>query len=70
MRAGGSNQAGGFPAHARVQHNKQEVTGYLACRDEFDPEYDGDAELPIAELDFLASDSPEMRAMKVRCSHG
>jgi hypothetical protein len=44
---------------------KHEATGYLKLRDEFDPEYDAEAELPIADLEFSAEDSPEVRKAKL-----
>lgn len=45
---------------------KVETSGYLRYRDEFDPEFDGEAELPIAHLEFLESDPPELVSAKVR----
>eukprot|EP00892_Ulva_mutabilis_P005868 jgi/Ulvmu1/3653/UM017_0067.1 len=45
---------------------KVETSGYLRYRDEFDPEFDGEAELPIAQLEFLESDPPELISAKVR----
>ena len=38
----------------------------MRFRDEFDPDYDGDAEHPIANLDFLETDTPELVSAKVR----
>ena len=38
----------------------------MRFRDEFDPDYDGDAEQPIANLDFLETDTPELVSAKVR----
>ncbi|EIE22880.1 hypothetical protein COCSUDRAFT_1634, partial [Coccomyxa subellipsoidea C-169] len=51
---------------AQVGPNQSELTGYNAKRHEFDPEFDQDAELLIAELEFQEEDSPEERAEKVR----
>lgn len=45
---------------------KVETSGYLRYRDEFDPEFDGEAELPIANLEFLESDPPELISAKIR----
>jgi hypothetical protein len=44
---------------------KHEATGYLKLRDEFDPEYDAEAELPIADLDFLPTDTDQLRQAKL-----
>lgn len=38
--------------------NQSELTGYNVKRHEFDPEYDQDAELLIAELEFREEDTP------------
>lgn len=43
-----------------------EETGYNAKRDEFDPEFDNDAELVLAEMEFKESDSPADREVKLR----
>lgn len=45
-------------AHA----NQPELTGYHVKRDEFEPEYDPDAEQLVAELDF-APGEPQARAL-------
>jgi transcriptional adapter 2-alpha len=42
------------------------VTGYNVKRDEFDPEYDVDAELPLAEMEFRDSDTELDRKLKLR----
>lgn len=39
---------------------------YNVKRHEFDPEYDNDAEMPLAELDFKESDSAQDRELKLR----
>lgn len=43
---------------AQVGPNQSELTGYNAKRHEFDPEFDQDAELLIAELEFQEEDTP------------
>lgn len=63
--AEGGTSDGAAPS-LRQQHSKQEISGYIPRRDEFDPEYDADAELPIAELEFLSTDSEELTAAKVK----
>lgn len=40
---------------ATVGGNTVEVTGFNLKRQEFDPEYDNDAEVPLAELEFFES---------------
>lgn len=45
-------------AFAQVGPNQSELTGYNAKRHEFDPEFDPDAELIIAELEFREEDTP------------
>lgn len=42
-----------------------EVLGYWPKREEFDVEYSNDAELEIAELEFLEDDTPEERKLKM-----
>ena len=54
------------PLDARVEGNVVEVTGFNAKRQEFETEYDNDAELPLADLDFRRDDTPEERALKLR----
>ena len=68
-RSGGGGGGGGAAAAAAGRARdaiKHEATGYLKLRDEFEPEYDAEAELPIADLDFLPTDSAEVRAGKLR----
>ncbi len=43
---------------SQVGPNQSELTGYNVKRHEFDPEYDQDAELLIAELEFREEDTP------------
>lgn len=75
-KAGGAGASGGAAAAAgggaaasgsgRQPNAKVETSGYMRFRDEFDPDYDGDAEHPIANLDFLETDTPELVSAKVR----
>ena len=44
----------------------QEITGYNVKRNEFDPDYDIDAELPLAEMEFRENDTEEDVKMKLR----
>ncbi|GMH39953.1 hypothetical protein BSKO_07857 [Bryopsis sp. KO-2023] len=46
--------------------NTYEVTGYNAKRDEFDPEYDNDAESCIADIEFNPADPEEIKEKKLR----
>lgn len=50
----------------KVGPNSSDITGYHAKRNEFDPEYDNDAEIPLAEMEFGPNDTPEEYALKVR----
>eukprot|EP00963_Diacronema_lutheri_P008386 scaffold748_cov329-Pavlova_lutheri.AAC.17 len=50
----------------RVAGNLQEVSGYHAKRNEFDPDFDVDAEVPLAEMDFKDSDTEEETRQKER----
>jgi transcriptional adapter 2-alpha len=43
-----------------------EVTGFNAKRAEFESEFDNEAELPLADLDFRKEDTDEERALKLR----
>ena len=45
------------PGDERHSGNVPELTGYNVKRDEFDPEYDIDAELPLAEMEFRDTDT-------------
>ena len=54
------------PQDPRVEGNVVEVTGFNAKRKEFETEYDNEAELPLADLDFRRDDTPEERALKLR----
>ena len=41
-----------------------EITGYNVKRDDFEPEYDNDAEFPLAELEIRVEDSEADKATK------
>jgi transcriptional adapter 2-alpha len=43
-----------------------ELSGYNAKRQEFDPEYDNDAEQLLAEMEFKDTDTEEEREIKLR----
>lgn len=43
-----------------------EISGYNAKRQEFDPEYDNDAELSLAEMEFKETDTEIDRELKLR----
>ena len=43
-----------------------ELSGYNHKRQEFDPEYDNDAEQLLAEMEFKDTDSEEERELKLR----
>ncbi|GJP84318.1 hypothetical protein CLOP_g14378 [Closterium sp. NIES-67] len=45
------------------------TSGYNAKRNEFDPEYDNEAEAPLAELEFKDSDSSVDRQLKIKMLH-
>ena len=49
----------------KAEGNQVEITGYNVKRDDFEPEYDNDAETPLAELEIRREDSKEDREMKV-----
>ncbi|ONK67434.1 uncharacterized protein A4U43_C06F20210 [Asparagus officinalis] len=46
-----------------------ELSGYNAKRQEFDPEYDNDAEKSLAEMEFKDTDSEAERELKLRVLH-
>jgi transcriptional adapter 2-alpha len=54
------------PSDPRLEGNSAEMTGFNAKRGEFDPEYDNEAELPLADMDFRKEDTAEERALKLR----
>ena len=54
------------PNAVKTEGNMQEITGYNVKRNEFDPDYDIDAELPLAEMEFRENDTEEDVKMKLR----
>ena len=54
------------PGEIRAEGNISELTGYNVKRNEFDPEYDIEAELPLAEMEFRELDTEEDRKLKIR----
>ena len=54
------------PGDERHLGNVAELTGYNVKRDEFDPEYDIDAELPLAEMEFRDTDTDLDKQLKLR----
>jgi transcriptional adapter 2-alpha len=54
------------PGDERHFGNVPELTGYNVKRDEFDPEYDIDAELPLAEMEFRDTDTDLDKQLKLR----
>ncbi|XP_077222100.1 transcriptional adapter ADA2-like [Tasmannia lanceolata] len=46
-----------------------ELSGYNSKRQEFDPEYDNEAEQPLAEMEFNDNDSETYRQLKLRVLH-
>lgn len=44
-------------------------SGYNPKRQEFDPEYDNDAEQPLAEMEFKDNDTEAERELKLRVLH-
>ncbi|KAK9839318.1 hypothetical protein WJX81_007715 [Elliptochloris bilobata] len=67
--AGGGASATGAPAaseHVKAGANQPELTGYHVKRDEFDPEYDVEAEQLVAELEFVPGEPQEGREEKLR----
>jgi len=46
-----------------------ELSGYNPKRQEFDPEYDNDAEQLLAEMEFKDTDTEEERELKLRVLH-
>ena len=49
----------------RAEGNQAEITGYNVKRDDFEPEYDNDAEVALAELEIRNEDSPTEREVKL-----
>lgn len=46
-----------------------ELSGYNPKRQEFDPEYDNDAEHLLADMEFKETDTEEERELKLRVLH-
>lgn len=73
--AGHSNRSiGGKKLKPVLEENKAGMTfldqsGYNPKRREFDPEYDNDAELPLAEMEFKEIDTETDRELKLRMLH-
>lgn len=51
--------------NSTVALSEAQQTGYHAKRDEFDPDYDNEAECIVADLDFNPTDTPEEEAHKL-----
>ena len=49
----------------RAEGNQAEITGYNVKRDDFEPDYDNDAEVALAELEIRNEDSPTEREVKL-----
>lgn len=49
--------------------NGVDQSGYHAKRQEFEPEYDNDAELPLADMEFKDNDHETDRELKLRMLH-
>ena len=56
----------GFARPPEAEGGSAEVTGFNPKRCEFETEYDNEAELPLADLDFRREDSAEERQLKLR----
>jgi hypothetical protein len=56
-----------LPLHKRRQvgGNQVEISGFHAKRREFEPEYDNDAEMIVADLEFRDGEPPEDTAAKL-----
>eukprot|EP00245_Coleochaete_scutata_P012829 TRINITY_DN5033_c0_g2_i1.p1 TRINITY_DN5033_c0_g2~~TRINITY_DN5033_c0_g2_i1.p1 ORF type:complete len:491 (-),score=107.39 TRINITY_DN5033_c0_g2_i1:517-1917(-) len=54
---------------AKAGTSAADLTGYNLKRNEFDPEYDNEAEVPLAEMEFKDTDSDVDRALKVKMLH-
>lgn len=49
-----------------VNNSLVELSNYNQKREEFDPEYDNDAEQLLAEMEFKETDTPEEHELKLR----
>ncbi|XRA98251.1 transcriptional adapter 2-alpha [Pycnococcus provasolii] len=54
------------PPPPRVAGNQQDITGYHARRSEFDTPHEPEAELPLAELELRADDTPAEKSRKLQ----
>jgi len=59
-------EAGEGVAGTATEGNMVEITGFNVKRNEFDHEWDHEAEIPIADLDFRDDDSEEIKQAKLR----
>ncbi|XP_021902079.1 transcriptional adapter ADA2b isoform X2 [Carica papaya] len=60
---------GGKKPNSLGNDNLLELSGYNPKRQEFDPEYDNDAEQLLAEMEFKDTDTNEERELKLRVLH-
>lgn len=51
---------------AKSGSSPAEIVGYMPKRGDFEVEYDNDAELLLAEMEFTDEDTTEEKAMKFR----
>lgn len=54
------------PVSTSVNNSLVELSNYNQKREEFDPEYDNDAEQLLAEMEFKENDTPEEHELKLR----
>lgn len=57
---------GGKKPVAPGNNSLVELSNYNHKREEFDPEYDNDAEQLLAEMEFKDNDTPEEKDLKLR----
>lgn len=63
----GRSFGGKKPKSAKVEApSLLDSSGYIPKRQEFDPEYDNDAEQLLADMEFKENDSEEERLLKVK----
>ncbi|CAK7324886.1 unnamed protein product [Dovyalis caffra] len=66
----GRNAEGKKPNSSRSEGpSLMELSGYNCKRQEFDPEYDNDAEQLVAEMEFNDTETKEERELKLRVLH-
>lgn len=63
------NSGGNKPCSAGNESPLVELSGYNLKRQEFDPEYDNDAEQLLAEMEFKETDTDDERELKLRVLH-